>query len=374
MRVLILSCNTGEGHNAAGRAMVEQIEREGSQAVMLDMMSLAGERTSKIVGGTYVKIAKDFPRVFGAAYHVAMIISSDKRKSPVYYANALMAKRLKNYLERERFDAILTPHLYPAETLTHLKRQGIDLPPVVAIGTDYTCIPFWEETECDRYVIPHRDLADEYVKRGVPREKIAPLGIPVSGSFSISGNREEERRRRKLPESAPLYLVMSGSMGFGKLQVFVHLLARQLTDGEQIIVICGNNKKLRSVLQRQFLDNPSVHILGFTSHVAEYMDLSDVIFTKPGGLTSTEAAVKKIPIIHTRPIPGCETENLRFFEKRGMSFASSSMSEQIAMGKKLAEDAGLKEKMRKAQGEQMNPDAARQIYELLLSLTQCGRL
>lgn len=370
MRVLILSCNTGEGHNAAGHAMAEKIQKKGGEAVFLDVMSLAGERTSRMVGGGYVKLAKDFPNVFGLLYRAGLAVSSRKRKSPVYYANALMVKRLREYLEQEKFDAILTPHLYPAETLTYLKSKGVSVPPVIAIGTDYTCIPFWEETQCDYYVIPHQDLTEEYVRRGVPREKIKPFGIPVSASFSIQGNRAQERKKRNLPQQVPLYLVMSGSMGFGKIQIFVHRLNWQLKNGEHIIVICGRNEKLRKLLKKQFQNIPSVHIIGFTKHVAEYMDLSDVIFTKPGGLTSTEAAVKRIPIVHTRPIPGCETENLRFFAERGMSVGSRNMKEQIEMGIKLGEDPKEREQMRVSQKEQIKGDAADKIYYLLENLTK----
>ena len=68
------------------------------------------------------------------------------------------------------FDIVLTPHLYPAETMTYMKKKKLLHMPAVAVGTDYTCIPFWEETNLDYYVIPHEDLIPEYVKRGVPEE------------------------------------------------------------------------------------------------------------------------------------------------------------------------------------------------------------
>ena len=83
-----------------------------------------------------------------------------------------------------------------------------------------------------------------------------------------------------------------------------------------MVIICGNNKRIYTVLQKQFQNNPRVHILGYTNRVADYMDACDVIFTKPGGLTSTEALVKRIPIVHTAPIPGCETANRNFFVKK----------------------------------------------------------
>lgn len=99
MKVLILSCNTGEGHNIAGTAMKEALEMEGHGAVMLDYMKLSSVRTSKAVGGAYINVAKYTPHFFYLLYKAGLKISSSKRKSPVYYANSLMAKHLKKYLE-----------------------------------------------------------------------------------------------------------------------------------------------------------------------------------------------------------------------------------------------------------------------------------
>lgn len=106
-----------------------------------------------------------------------MQISSSRRKSPVYFANALLGKKLASYIDGHDFDIVLTPHLYPAETMTYMKKKKLLHMPAVAVGTDYTCIPFWEETNLDYYVIPHEDLIPEYVKRGVPEEKLLPMAF-----------------------------------------------------------------------------------------------------------------------------------------------------------------------------------------------------
>ena len=102
----------------------EYLELQGHQVVMEDMMLLKGARTSKAVGGAYVGIVKHFPLLFGLGYRLGGWVSSDKRKSPVYYACSLLAGTLKGYLEQNRFDAVVTPHLYPAETLTAMKKKG----------------------------------------------------------------------------------------------------------------------------------------------------------------------------------------------------------------------------------------------------------
>ena len=213
MKILILSCDTGEGHNSAGRAVKEAAESKGHTVEMMDMFLLSGKRTSHAVAGAYVGIVKHIPFFFGFIYKVGMLISSSRRKSPVYFANALLGKKLASYIDRHDFDIVLTPHLYPAETMTYMKKKNLLHIPAVAVGTDYTCIPFWEETNLDYYVIPHEDLIPEYVKRGVPEEKLLPYGIPVRQDFCRNLSKEAARKKLHLPMDVPMFLVMSGSMG-----------------------------------------------------------------------------------------------------------------------------------------------------------------
>lgn len=123
-------------------------------------------------------------------------------------------------------------------------------------------------------------------------------------------------------------------------------------------------------MKLQFFKNPDVHVLGYTSHVAVYMEACDVIFTKPGGLSSTEAAVKQIPIVHTAPIPGCETKNVEFFTSHGMSIGEKTIEKQIRAGQFLMRDENARVKMKKAQRENTNPRSGYEIVTLLEKLCQ----
>ena len=107
---------------------------------------LAGPRVSKLVGNSYVNIVRHAPRLFQCLYKLGGLVSSARHHSPVYYANALLAKKLTRYLDTHHYDIIVTPHLFPAQTLTYMKEKNLLSQKIVAIETDYTCIPFWEET------------------------------------------------------------------------------------------------------------------------------------------------------------------------------------------------------------------------------------
>lgn len=179
MKILLLSCKTGGGHDAAANALKEQFEKMGHEAFVFDYLTLAGEKVAKRVANVYVKTVQKMPSAFGCAYNVGMFISKHTKKSPVYLVNQKMDKYLEPYLEEHPYDAIVMTHLYPAETLTSMRRkEGAKLPPIFGVLTDYTLTPFWEETECDEYIIPHKDLMDECVRRGLPKEKLHPFGIP----------------------------------------------------------------------------------------------------------------------------------------------------------------------------------------------------
>ena len=236
MKVLILSCSTGGGHNAAAYAIEEQLLKEGHVAIVLDHLELAGERVSKDVGELYVNTVKTVPYVFGKVYQLGMTVSHLVKRSPVYYANGLVAHYLERYLRERHFDAIVMPHLFPAEAITYLKRQGVKLPLTVFIATDYTCIPFTEETDCDYYIIPHEELTREYVKRGIPKEKLIGLGIPVSGKFVRNISKSDARFRLRLTGLEKLYLVAGGSMGAGDVARLAEELYRKCAKRDGIIL------------------------------------------------------------------------------------------------------------------------------------------
>ena len=225
-----------------------------------------------------------------------------------------------------------------------------------------------ENDEVIGYEFVHLGKFMDFVKKGIDPQRVLVTGIPVRPAFARPASKEDVRRHLGLPENAPLFLVMSGSMGFGKVHLLAHELVSRLENGEQAVIICGNNKKRMRSLRLQFHKNPNVHIIGFTRHVAEYMAAADVLFTKPGGLSSTEAAVRRVPLVHTDPIPGCETKNRAFFVSRGMSVTGAHQKELAEAGISLARDDARQIAMRDAQHQNSHPQAGTSITHLLEKL------
>ena len=154
MDVLLLSCGTGGGHNAAARAIAEELRRRGHGAEILNPYSLCSEELAGRIDRTYIRNVQKAPRLFGAVYRLGEWYRKLPLRSPVYLANRLMAPVMAEYLEQNRFDLIITTHIFPAGILTAVRRSGVETPKVIHVATDYVCIPFTEESECDAYVIP----------------------------------------------------------------------------------------------------------------------------------------------------------------------------------------------------------------------------
>lgn len=376
MKVLVLSCATGGGHNAAGRGICDALEQRGHTVDFRgDYLSLAGKRTDKIVCGLYVGSVTVCPRVFKCVYHIGRAVSTFNRrlniKSPVYYVNGLMGKYLAELIEKGGYDAVVMPHLFPAETITWMKAKNYRLPVTVALGTDYTCIPFWEETDCDYYIVPHEDCVEDFAGRGVKREKIIPLGIPAPKAFSSSDSVKADRTLTGIGPGRNI-LVMGGSMGAGRLPQLIRALKREFVkngiDDVRITVVCGKNRKLYRRLRLFHMKDDKVTVVKYINNVAEYMRTCDLLYTKPGGLTSTQSAIMRIPTIFMEPISDCEKANCEIFVKYGMALAPESIEEMAKEGMMLLESKEMQKNMKAAQSSVIEDNCAQRFVEILEGL------
>lgn len=369
MKALILTCNTGEGHNSAGKALQEEFARRGISSETKDALSFLGKKASAIIAGAFVNIAVKTPRAFGLMYNAGEMITNDKLKSPVYFANMLFAENLYAYLNDNQIDIAVCPHLFPMEALTFLKRTKNLRTACFSIVTDYTCIPFLEETDMDRVFIPHQDLKDEFIQRGLPADRLSATGIPVLSKFRLTLPRAEARKKIGLPEDLPLFMIMTGGEGCGNpLDLAKKLIVKK--PESQILVMTGRNRELQNAVQAAFDADQRVRAVDFTDEIQTFMDASDLLLTKPGGLSSTEAAVKNIPFVHTPPIPGCETCNARFFSERAMSVMTLNDDHAIFTAARLIDDPAACLRMRQAQRQYINPHAASEICDQIIAFTR----
>ncbi len=367
MKVLILSTGTGEGHNSAAKAVKEQFDNHGVPCELADALDFASDKAADYGRRVYIWSTVKARKVFAGAYRAGRAISSSRHKSPVYYANALYAGKLYQYIVENGFDTVVMPHLFPAEAVTYMMKKHHPQVNTYFVATDYTCIPFTEETDVDYYFIPHEDLKEEYIRRGIPEKKLIPTGIPVSARFVNLPDKAECRKRLGIAEDTKCILVMTGSMGYGNVGSLIGRLVAGTDENTDIYVMGGTNEKLKESLRKTYQDKKRVVVLDFTNQAQIYMAAADVLFTKPGGLTSSEAAAACVPLVHTHPIPGCEDRNVAFFTARGMSVSDKKEEEVVRKGLELLNHPDMQEKMRECQKAFGKADAAEKIYEFIVS-------
>ena len=250
--------------------------------------------------------------------------------------------------------------------MTEIRRRYAPRLRMYFVATDYTCSPGVCDLEMDAYFIPHKKLIPEFVANGLPREKLVPSGIPVRWVFYDKTDANAARRQLGLPEYNRIVLIMCGSMGAGPIRRIVNRLAAKLPPSAALVVICGNNRTLQAELTRTAASG-RVYILGYCSQVERYMDACDLILTKAGGLSSTEAAAKRLPILYMDAVPGCETRNLVFFLSNGYADSRDTVQSLVDLTCDYLTDPALGERLINNLERDFPKNAAENLYAYVLA-------
>ncbi len=369
MRVLILTCNTGEGHNSAAKAIKEELDKMNVDSEIADSLAFLSKKASDFISRWHIRLYKKAPTLFGMGYKAAEY--TDKR-SKKHEASSLLkliskgATKLLIKLKEGEYDAIVCTHPFSALTVTRAKRKYNIPQKTYFISTDYTCSPGVSGSRLDYYVTAHESLMDEFEDRGIAREKLFTGGIPVKCRGEMERTREESRKNLLIPDKKRVILLMCGSMGCGPMKVIARKLSSLILDNEYLVVICGNNKKLYQSLK--MLDDPGrVRVLGYTRNVPDYMNVAELLLTKPGGLSTTEAAQNKIPMILIDAVSGCETHNLNFWVKNKMALTSENYDELCNYVRRLMDDESAMKYLIKNIEDNFNFNSASKIANFIVS-------
>ena len=372
MKVLILSCNTGEGHNSAGRAVREALRARGVHCEMIDALQFGFRGESKLISQGHSFVYRHLPHLFGTTYRLMENHKPEKGDSLVYRTSSLRTEKLYRYIVQRGFDTIVCVHVFPAAAMTRIRRTCNPALRIYFVATDYTCSPGVGDLQMDAWFTPHWALEENFVARGLPRERLVATGIPVSGRFVQRRDRAEARRLLGLPEQGRLVLMMSGSMGAGPIGRLVAQLSAQLPADAVLAVICGRNEKLRARLDRAV--HRRVRVIGYTDQVDLYMDAAELILTKAGGLSSTEALMKRLPIVYLNAVPGCETRNRDFLCQLDCAITMDRVSRLASATVHLLEDPARLARMRMHIDEHFRQRAADDIAAYLIQhdRPECG--
>ncbi len=318
MKILLLTAATGGGHIRAANAVEEYIrENTGWNVRTVDCLKAVGRLLDKTVCDSYLFMAKKAPMLFGRLYKRTNKQNMISHLVPKL--SGLFSNMLYPAIEGYNPDVIITTHPFATEMVADLKGDGLVKAPLICIITDYGAHRAYIAREVDSYVVASDDMVPELREFGVPLEKICPFGIPVHGVFFDPQDQKMLLRQLSLDPELPTLLFMAGSFGVSNIiKLYRDLAATQVK--MQIIVITGRNQKLFDAFEKEIEAAPAIptRLIYFTDEVEKYMHAADLLVTKPGGLTVSEALACNLPMAVFDAIPGQEEDNARFLKTHDM--------------------------------------------------------
>lgn len=364
MRILLLSCNTGEGHNSTAGAIREALEARGAVCRREDALSCISPHFSDFICNWHKRLYCHMPGVQDLGFRV--LEQPGVEPPGVYELLSQGAWALWGRLMAGDYDGVVCTHIFSALMMTRIRQKWGCAIPSYFVNTDYAPTPLLHRCDLDGYFIPGKDLLDRYQAAGLPREKLIPSGIPVGRAFCVPADRKQARRTLELTGKDTVALLVGGSMGCGPMEQIAAGLCRRLPGNSQVIAICGTNEKLRQTLCR--LENPRLRVLGYTKEMPLYMAAADMIVTKPGGLSATEAANMHLPMVFINTVGGCEEENFRRFLQRGYALGSRDPEEVVAQAAALSREPAKLALMRQLLAEDFCGSSAGIIAEHVLTV------
>ncbi len=340
MKALILSANTGGGHNSCAKAIQDVFISQNEVCNIQDCLSLISKGVSETTAFGHIFIYRHAPWIVHATYKNEIKKGEKlfKRTSLLSKALALGVPKLYELIEENDYDTIICTHIFAAQMITALQDKYKIHLLTAQITTDYGCSANSKDTDIDFYFIPDKNLIDTFVNIGLPEEKILASGIPVKKEFFEKTNKEEEKEKLGIPKNLKHLLVMGGSMGGGPIPKATQLLIENLKEDNYLSVVCGTNKALYDKLSKKYGNRPNVHIYEVSNQMPLLMHSADLLFTKPGGLTTTEAYACNLPMALLNYLGGCETDNKIFFTKTGGAIAEDKPKELVAQTIALLND------------------------------------
>lgn len=369
LRILVFSATFGAGHVRAAEATIEAIRAKAPKAEIthLDFGAFLSKTLNKIVKNTYIELIKHTPRLWGKFYYRTSKIQPDSVLQRLI--NILGRREFLDYIEELRPDVIICTYPTIAGVLGELRLKSVLQIPIVSVVTDYAVHSQWVHPGVDLYIVGNQDVFQGLTHRGIDPKRIRITGIPVSPKFEQKLEREEIANRLKLLSKRQTFLVMGGAFGvLGGAKGVCKILV-EAEEAVQILVVCGQDEKLYRSLEGLIAEakNPLIRF-GYVKNVEELMTVADMIITKAGGLTVSEALTKRLPLIIYKPIPGQEEENAYFVEKIGAAKLAKTEEELEKIIHHILSHPDEMEIMREAAAKALPGNAAERAVDYIFSL------
>ncbi len=275
-------------------------------------------------------------------------------------------RQIKNYAPH----LVIVTEIGAAEIAALGRREGWFNAPILAVQTDFQTEPPWVQSEIDAYCVASEEARGQLIGWGVLPNRVLLCGIPVDPAFALPFDKNELMQALGLDARRPVVLVMGGGMGPAPLDSVVSSL--ELCGAPmQVLAVAGHDRYLRHRLEllrgRVAMD---LHLFGWTENVPELMAVSDLLITKPGGLTTAEALAAGLPMILTSPIPGPEDRHVRYLRQKGVALHAETLNDIPRLASRLLSSPGELREIRRLAREWSRPDAAHAIAQVATALLE----
>lgn len=315
--VLIISASIGSGHNRAANAVADELKQRypAAQINVVDFMAGNNSYINRLVKESYLKLLDISPNFYDLLYRWTQ--GAQRGSKAKSLMGRVMKRSMAKLVNRYQPDLIITTHPFPCGAAAHLKAEDKITVPLIAVITDFSVHRMWIYKEVDCYFVAAPEFKDELALQGIEQERIYVTGIPISPEFSAKVDGDLMLDKLGLDKNKPVILIMGGGLGLGGVkQALVNL--EEVALPLQIVVVTGRNSVLRHELKAAADSSCHVtQVLGFTKRISELMAIADILITKPGALTISEALAMKLPMLLYESIPGQEKDNAAWLEANG---------------------------------------------------------
>ncbi|MBI4341807.1 MAG: hypothetical protein HY599_00395 [Candidatus Omnitrophica bacterium] len=369
-RFLVLHITPGSGHHRAGCAIEQTLVHldPSCTVVNLDAFHFTSRFVRWAIGRTYSSLIRHQPDVWEYLYDNPAV----HRRVEYFRAllNRYQAGKLSTLLERVKPDAIVCTQAYPCGVVADFKKHhGLPIP-LVGVLTDYAPHLYWFHETVDAYVVPSEQVKRRFLTQGVEASRVKVLGIPIDLRFLEPVDRAAAARRFGLDLRHPILLIMGGGGGFGQLREIMLNLDR-LPHPCQFVVVAGMNRSLFSWLTASRFRHRLL-ALAYTREIPTLMSLATLLISKPGGLTTSEALAKQLPLVIVNPIPGQEAYNARYLLSQGAAVQAGSPDTVRQTIRDVLDNPEYLEILRRRSAELAHPNASLDLAKLLFELADRG--
>lgn len=304
------------GHSKAAKNIREALAYRDSSLKVSNINGFGYfyPRTEKVVDFLYTKLISHLPFLWGKVYDKKKII---RKLNPCRkFVSRHTFKSFANFIKSNSPDCFVATQAFPCGLIADFKENFNSKIPLIAVVTDYHPHGFWVHQKVDKYVVASEEAKSVLQASGIPEDRIEILGIPISIKFLKSYQKSDIANEFGFRKDLKTILLMGGGLGLGPIEKIAQSLDA-LDSDFQIIVVCGKNEKLYNWFQNNKAGfKKPLFCFGYIEFVDKLMDCADIIITKGGGITISEALAKGLATIITNPIPGQEERNVIYLLKK----------------------------------------------------------